>query len=101
MRSLIALLLSTIVAVWATSVSAAGKIRLAQSFTATNCMMVCNAQAANCQTTCLIPTAQLPNALSNSVTPPQNTLANTACISACSTTQLACQTNCARLSPTQ
>jgi len=102
MRGLIAFLLSVIVAIWATSVSAAGKIRLAQSFTATNCMMVCNAQAANCQTTCLVPTAQLPNALSsNSVAPPQNTLANTTCISACTTTQLACQTNCARLSPSQ
>ena len=97
MRLFSALLLSMTVAVWATSVSAAGKIRLAQTFTATNCMMACNAQAASCQTTCLIPPAQLPNAFNN-VTQ-QNTTANTACTSACSTTQLACQTNCARLSP--
>jgi hypothetical protein len=100
MRGLIAFLLSAAVAVWATSASATGKIRLAQTSTATNCMMTCNAQAATCQTTCLIPPAQVPNALNN-VTAPQNTVANAACQSACSTTQLACQTNCARLSPSQ
>jgi hypothetical protein len=99
MRGLIAFLLSVTVAVWATAVSATGKIRLAQTSTATNCMMTCNAQAATCQTTCLIPPAQVPNALNN-VTQ-QNTTANTTCISACGTTQLACQTNCARLSPSQ
>jgi hypothetical protein len=97
MRGLIALLLSVTVAVWATSAGATGKIRLAQTSAATTCMMTCNAQAANCQTTCLIPPAQLPNAFST-VTQ-QNTTANTACTTACSTTRLACQTNCARMSP--
>ena len=33
------------------------KIRSAQSSTVTTCMMTCNAQAANCQSTCLVPTA--------------------------------------------
>jgi hypothetical protein len=97
MRGVIAFLLSGIVALWATSLSATGPIRLAQTSAATTCMMTCNARAATCQTTCLIPPAQLPNAFNN-VTQ-QNTTASTACISACSATQLACQTNCARLSP--
>jgi hypothetical protein len=74
-----------------------GKIRLAHTSTATNCMMFCNAQAANCQTTCLVPGTP-PSA---SATTTSNATANTACLLNCSTTQLACQTNCARQSPSQ
>jgi len=99
MRGSIAFLLSMTVAVWATLAGATGKIRLAQTSTATNCMMLCNAQAASCQTACFVPSPQLPNAFSNATQ--QNTTANTVCVSACGTTQLACQTNCARLSPSQ
>ena len=36
---------------------AAGRIQLAQTSTVTNCIMACNSQAANCQTTCVIPGA--------------------------------------------
>ena len=36
---------------------AAAKIRVAQTSTVTNCKMACNSQAANCQTTCVIPGA--------------------------------------------
>jgi hypothetical protein len=99
MRGLGAFVLSVMVSLGATSAWATGKIRLAQTSVATNCMMTCNAQAATCQTTCLIPPAQLPSAVSNVAQ--QSAIANTACISACSTTQLTCQTNCARLSPSQ
>jgi hypothetical protein len=34
---------------------AEGKIRLAQTSTVTNCMMTCNAQAANCRSGCVVP----------------------------------------------
>src|SRR5262249_19489260 len=34
---------------------AATRIRLAQTSNVTNCMMSCNAQVAQCQTTCLVP----------------------------------------------
>jgi hypothetical protein len=106
MRGLIAFLLSATLAAYATSSVAADKIRLAQSSTATNCMMACNAQAASCQTACLVPgnqLTQLPNALApaNSLTPQTNATANTICLSACTNTQLTCQTNCARLSPSR
>jgi hypothetical protein len=107
MRGLVAFLLSvTIVAAYATPSMASGKIRLAQSSTATNCMMACNAQAASCQTSCLLPANQLtqtPNALAptNNLNPQTNATANTICLSACTTTQLTCQTNCSRLSPSR
>lgn len=108
MRGLIAFLLSVMAVAWATEAGASGKIRLAQSFTVTNCMMTCNARAAACQTSCFVPSAQVPiNQLPNgpvtfnNVTPQMNTTAGTACVSACSTSQLACQTNCALLSPSR
>jgi hypothetical protein len=106
MRGLIAFLLLVTLAVYASSSMADGKVRLAQSSTATNCMMACNAQAASCQTACLLPAnqlTQLPNALAppNNLTPQTNATANTFCLSACTTTQLTCHTNCARLSPSQ
>lgn len=106
MRGLIAFLLSATLAAYATSSMAAGKVRLAQSSTATNCMMACNAQAASCQTACLLPSAQLtqlPNGplTSNNINPQTNATANTICLSGCTTNQLTCQTHCARLSPSQ
>ena len=62
--------------------------------TVTNCMMLCNSRAANCQSTCFIPAP---------VTTPGNPILNPTaaqtCTASCSSTQLACQTNCARLSP--
>ncbi|HXL66142.1 MAG TPA: hypothetical protein VN938_13895 [Xanthobacteraceae bacterium] len=106
MRGLIAFLLSVTFAAYATPSMASSKIRLAQSSTATNCMMGCNAQAASCQTACLVPSAQLsqnPNGgvTSNNANPLPNATANTICLSACTTSQLTCQTSCARLSPSQ
>jgi hypothetical protein len=106
MRGLTVFLLAVAVCACTTPSMASGKIRLAQSSTATNCMMVCNAQAATCQTGCLLPSAQIsqfPNGAvtSNTFTPQTNATANTICLSACTTSQLTCQTTCSRLSPSQ
>jgi hypothetical protein len=106
MRGLIAFSLSVTLALYAVPAMADGKIRLAQSSTATNCMMACNATAASCQTSCLLPGnqfTQLPTGAvtTNNVTPQTNATANTICLSACTTSQLTCQTGCSRLSPSQ
>lgn len=72
-------------------------IRLAQSSATTTCMMVCNSQAANCQTACVVPGAPPASA----ATTTSNATASVSCLSACSTQQLTCQTACARTSPSQ
>ena len=64
--------------------------------TTTNCMMLCNSQAANCKTTCFIPTP--PTSITAGTL---NPTANGACVSACSSNQLACQSNCALASPSR
>jgi hypothetical protein len=66
--------------------------------TVTNCMMSCNSQSANCQTSCVIPTPPQVPANSTFVAPQLNSTASGACLAGCTSTQLACQTNCARLS---
>ena len=73
------------------------KLRLAQSSTTTNCMMSCNSQAANCQTTCLIPGTPPTGA----ATTTSNATASTSCLLGCTTQQIACQTVCAQVSPSQ
>jgi hypothetical protein len=56
MRSFAILLAAAAInAAVAQGVLAEGRIRLAQTSTVTNCMMTCNAQAANCQTGCVVP----------------------------------------------
>ena len=60
---------------------AAARVRLAQSSTVTNCMMACNAQAANCQTTCLVPGS----APTGAATTTGNANLNTTCQAGCST----------------
>jgi hypothetical protein len=74
---------------------AAGRIRVAQTSTDTNCMMACNSQAANCQTTCLIPGT----AATGAATTGGNANQSTACQLNCTTTQINCQTLCGRTSP--
>jgi hypothetical protein len=69
----------------------------AQTSTVTNCMMVCNAQAASCQTSCLVPGT--PPLASATIT--SNATANTTCLLNCGTSQVTCQTSCARQSPSQ
>ena len=76
---------------------AAGKIRLAQSSTLTNCMMTCNTQGANCQSACLLPGT--PPAASATTT--SNATANATCLLNCTTAQLACHTTCAQRSPSR
>src|SRR5579863_8516403 len=77
--------------------NAAGKIRLAQTSTVTNCMMLCNSQAATCQTTCLVPGA----APTGAATTTGNANVSTSCQLNCSTQQISCQTTCAQSSPSQ
>jgi hypothetical protein len=74
---------------------AAGKIRLAQTSTVTNCMMTCNSQAAACETTCLVPGA----APIGAATATSNANVNTSCQLNCTTQQIACHTTCAQNSP--
>lgn len=74
---------------------AAGTIRLAQTSTVTNCMMACNAQAAACHTTCLVPGS----APTGAATTTSNANVSTTCQAGCATQQIACQTICAQNSP--
>jgi len=76
--------------------------------TVTNCMMSCNAQAANCYTGCFIPPPPATAATSGGRggaspfgTVTLNATTNSACSSGCASTHLACQTNCALLSPSR
>src|ERR1700675_5127046 len=73
------------------------KIRLAQTFTTTNCMMTCNAQAATCQTACIVPGT----APTNAATASTNATSSASCQISCSTQQISCQTTCARTSPSR
>jgi hypothetical protein len=77
--------------------NAAGKIRLAQSSTVTNCMMACNSQAAACLTTCLVPGT----APTGAATATGNANLSTTCQVNCSTAQITCQTTCAQSFPSQ
>jgi hypothetical protein len=89
--------LSAVVAVagFASEASAGEKIRLAQTFTVTNCMMACNSQAATCQTACVVPGT----APTNAATTTSNATSSASCQINCSTQQISCQTTCARTSP--
>ena len=55
--------------------------------TTTNCMMSCNARAANCQTSCVVPSP--PTTTSAGTTTTLNATANTACMIGCTSNQLA------------
>src|SRR5208282_3870323 len=92
-------ILLTVAAINAAAPSAFAEvtIRLAQTSTATNCMMTCNAQAASCQTACVVPGTP-PSA---AATTTSNATASTMCLLNCITSQLSCQTNCARQSPSR
>jgi hypothetical protein len=92
-----AVLLAAIAVLAATvgGADAAGAVRLAQTSTVTNCMMVCNSQAALCQSTCLVPGT----APTGAATTTSNANVNTTCQLGCSTQQISCQTSCAQNSP--
>ncbi len=117
MRSVVMLVAAATIYSGAHNSVADGKIRLPQAVTTpptvtptptapstpvistvTNCMMPCNWQAANCQAGCFIPT---PPVTTPAGTVTLNATANMACSLGCSSTQLACQTNCARLPPSR
>jgi hypothetical protein len=66
--------------------------------TTTNCMMSCNAQAANCRTGCFIPA---PPTVTPAGTVTLNPTANTACVMGCTSSQFACQSGCAQASPSR
>jgi hypothetical protein len=85
------------VAICNSTAETATRIRLAQTSNVTNCMMLCNSQAANCQTTCLIPGSQPTGA----ATTGSNANVNTSCQLNCTTQQISCQTACARTSPSR
>ena len=78
-----------------------GRIRLAQTATVSTCMMVCNAQAANCRTACVLPSQAASSAAATNISTTTNPTANTTCNLNCGTTQLACQTNCGLQSPSR
>jgi hypothetical protein len=85
-------ILCGILLVGSIGVSNAEPIRLAQSFTLTNCMMGCNATAASCQSSCLVPGTPPTGA----ATATSNATASQSCIVGCTTQQLLCQTVCSR-----
>ena len=94
MRSL-KILLAVLAINGCASAAFAENIQLAQSSAVTTCMMSCNAQAAACQSNCVVPGTPPTNA----ATTTSNSTTSTACILSCNTGQLACQTSCARQSP--
>jgi hypothetical protein len=75
------------------SASAQGKVRLAQTSVTTTCMMICNSQYANCQSSCVAVGTP------NSTIVGANANASQSCVSSCTNQQLQCQINCARASP--
>ena len=79
------------------SAAASGRFHIAQTSTVTNCMMACNAQAATCQTTCLVPGTPPTNA----ATTTGNANQSTSCQLNCTTQQINCQTTCGTTSPSQ
>ena len=89
MRKLaIVLAVAAITAAAAHGALAEPKIRLAQSSTVTTCMMTCNAQAANCQSTCLVPTPLPLGTSQTTSTPNPNNTASTTCLLTCTSTQI-------------
>jgi len=93
-RSVVLLGVLAIVAASADA-NAAGKIRLAQTSTVTNCMMACNSQTALCQTNCLVPGT----APTGAATATSNANLSSSCQANCSTQQISWQTTCAQTSP--
>lgn len=70
---------------------ARAETKLVQTSATTTCMMSCNAQYANCQSSC-VATGAVPNTPAVSANPNPNQ----ACFSSCTNQQLQCQINCSR-----
>jgi hypothetical protein len=78
---------------------AAGKIRLAQTSTVTNCMMNCKSAQALCQSTCASSPQAALTLFNQLGVSPGNVIASQSCISSCTNIQLSCQIKCAQASP--
>jgi hypothetical protein len=98
LRTFICVLLTTSIIGHASGALAAGKIRLAQTSTVTNCMVSCNNAYLVCQTSCVQP-AQAQSTLNQGTFSRGNVVSNGSCISLCTSQQLLCSQTCARMSP--
>jgi hypothetical protein len=99
-RASICVLLAASIVGLADGARAAGKIRLAQTSSATNCMVSCNTTFANCESTCFFPSQEYQTVIQGTFS--RGAVAGSgSCISLCTNQQLICQTNCARTSPSQ
>jgi hypothetical protein len=94
------LLVVLAIAGFAVGASAQGKVKLAQTSVTTTCMMTCNGQYANCQSSCLATGTQSQSSASGAIVG-ANVNANQSCLSSCTNQQLQCQITCARASPSQ
>src|SRR6516164_8936864 len=95
----VCVLLTTCIVVLAGGALAAGKIRLAQTSTVTNCMMNCNSAKALCQSTCASSPQAALTLFNQLGVSPGNVVASQSCISSCTNLQLSCQIKCAQASP--
>ncbi len=100
MRGLTILFAALSIVGFAASASAHGKIRLAQSSATTTCMMTCNSQYANCQSSCVATGSQQQSSQSGLNTN-ANVNANQTCRASCTNQQLQCQIVCAQSSPSR
>jgi hypothetical protein len=98
-RASLCVLLAISIVVPASGALAAGKIRLAQTSTVTNCMMNCNSAQALCQSTCASSPQQALTSFNQLGVSPGNVVASGSCISTCTNIQLRCQITCAQASP--
>jgi hypothetical protein len=99
LRASIWVLLTTSIVGLAGGALAAGKIRLAQTSTVTNCMMNCNSQKALCQSTCATSPQAALTLFNQLGVSPANVITSQSCISSCTNVQLSCQIQCAKASP--
>jgi hypothetical protein len=100
-RASICVLLATSVVGLASGALAAGKIRLAQTSTVTNCMMNCNSAYALCQSSCTNAPQQALTMFNQLGVSAGNVVASGSCISTCTNLQLRCQITCANASPSR
>ncbi len=92
MRGLAFLSAASMLIGFTANLSAHEKTRTAQTSATTACMMNCNSQYANCQSSCFA-TGAVPN--TPAVGTP-NANINQTCISSCTNQQLQCQITCSR-----
>jgi hypothetical protein len=86
-RASICVLLATSIVGLAGGALAAGKIRLAQTSTVTNCMMSCNTTFANCESTCFFPSQEFNTVVQGTFS--RGAIAGSgSCISLCTNQQL-------------